>query len=133
MAQAISGGFDPSRELLVAIVAASALGCVYAFFTVWPKSARFMPSLFGIGIGLLLGTEACLAILAGGLLRSVVTLVYARGRSGEDREAARCNATNDTMLAGASIFAAGAVVSIVLILVTPALNGLGLTWWFLAN
>jgi uncharacterized oligopeptide transporter (OPT) family protein len=133
MAEAMAGGFQPSVALLWAIPIASLLGCGYAFLTVWPRSASFMPSLFGMGIGLLLGTEACLAILAGGLIKSAVTMAYTGGKSGDERAAAQQEATNDTLLAGASVFAAGAVVAIVLILVTPALNALGLNWWYLAH
>lgn len=37
------------------------------------------------------------------------------------------------MLAGAAVFAAGAFVAILLILGTPALNAVGLSWWYLAH
>jgi len=133
MAEAMAGGFHPSAPLLWAIGIASVAGCGYAFLTVWPKTADFTPSLFGMGIGLLLGTEACLAILAGGLIKWVVTIAYASGKSGEARDKAQDDAVNDTLLAGASVFAAGAIAAIVLIALTPALNAIGFDWWYLAN
>jgi uncharacterized oligopeptide transporter (OPT) family protein len=133
MAEAMAGGFDLSTALIRAIVIVSIVGCLYAFLTVWPKSAWLMPSLFGMGIGLLLGTEACTAIFAGGLLKSVIKLFYTFFKSGKELTEARYDASNDTMLAGASIFAAGAVVAIILILATPLLDALGLNWWYLAQ
>lgn len=125
MAQAMAGGFAPSSTLVWAIVLASLVGSGYAFLTVWPRSAPFVPSLFGIGIGLLIGVEASAAILAGGLLQWVVVRVYQGGKQGEERAAARESAGNDTMLAGASIFAAGAVLSIVLVLLTTLFDLIG--------
>ena len=133
IAETAAGGFYPSTELMWAIGITSLLGCGYAFLTVWPKTAKYMPSVFGIGIGMLLGVPASAAIFAGGLIKWVATLGYTRGKTGEEADLAAANAGNDTMLAGASIFAAGAVLSIVLILVTVALSAMGLDWVHMAG
>jgi uncharacterized oligopeptide transporter (OPT) family protein len=117
MAEAMAGGFDPSSTLLWAIGIVSVVGSVYAFLTVWPKTALWMPSLFGIGIGMLVGVETSMGIFLGGVLKWVVTLWYKRGKSGDAAADAQQHAGNDTMLAGASVFAAGAVLSILLIVV----------------
>ena len=74
MAQAMAGGFDPSNALLWAIVLTSLLGSLYAYLTVWPKTAPWMPSIFGIGIGMLIGMPGSAAILMGGLIKWAVTL-----------------------------------------------------------
>jgi uncharacterized oligopeptide transporter (OPT) family protein len=75
-----------------------------------------MPSLFGLGIGMLLGLDAAMAIFIGGLIKWVVLLRAGSGRTGEEKEASLRNAGDDTMIIGASIFAAGAVLSILLVL-----------------
>ena len=133
MAVAAAGGFDPSNQLIAGIAIASAVGCLYAFFTVWPKSAPYMPSLFGIGIGMLVGVPAAAAIFAGGLIKWVATLVATSGKQGAEREAAQERATNDTMLAGASIFAAGAILSILLVIATTVFDAFGLDLFHIAH
>ncbi|MEX1024448.1 MAG: OPT/YSL family transporter [Planctomycetota bacterium] len=133
MGQTAAGGFDPSRELIWAIALVSLIGSLYAFLTVWPRTARFMPSLFGIGIGLLIGVPASAAIFAGGLLKWIATLVYQGKRQGDARAEALERGNNDTMLTGASIFAAGAIVSIALVLLTVMLDALGLDVFHLAT
>jgi uncharacterized oligopeptide transporter (OPT) family protein len=122
MAVAMAGGFDPSSALLTAILVVSVVGCLYAWLTVWPATAGYMPSLFGVGIGMLVGTEASAAIFAGGMLKLIATWWYTRGKQGEARVAAQTEAGNDTMLAGSSVFAAGAVVSILVVLVVKLLD-----------
>ncbi|MCB9899596.1 MAG: OPT/YSL family transporter [Planctomycetes bacterium] len=118
MAEAMSAeDFTMAPELKYWVIGVSLLGCGYAFLTVWPKSARFMPSLFGIGIGMLVGVETSSAIFVGGLMKSAVTLVYTSGKTGPARDDGLEAAGNDTMLAGSSVFAAAAVVSILLIIV----------------
>ncbi len=125
MAQAMAGGFDPSNALLWAIVLTSLLGSLYAYLTVWPKTAPWMPSIFGIGIGMLIGMPGSAAILMGGLIKWAVTLFYRWGKKDEALNQAVRQAGNDTMLAGSSVFAAGAVVSIVLLLLKTALDAVG--------
>jgi uncharacterized oligopeptide transporter (OPT) family protein len=125
MAQAMAGGFDPSNALLWAIVLTSLVGCGYAYLTVWPKTAPWMPSIFGIGIGMLIGMPGAAAILIGGLMKWVVAMVYRQGKQGEMLDEAIQRAGNDTMLAGSSVFAAGAVVSIAILLVKTALDAAG--------
>ncbi len=133
MAEAMSGGFDPSNPLLWAIGIVSVLGSVYAFLTVWPKTAPWMPSLFGIGIGMLVGVETSMGIFLGGVLKWLVTLWYKRGKSGPAATEAKHHAGNDTMLAGASVFAAGAVLSILLIVVVQIMKLSGIDWFRIAG
>ena len=125
MAEAAAGGFSPSSQLVWGIVLCSLFGSAYAYLTVWPRTAPYMPSIFGIGIGMLLGVPASAAIFGGGLIKWLVTLGYTRGKTGDDKAHAATEAGNDTMLAGASVFAAGAVLSIVLILTTTLLAAFG--------
>ncbi len=133
MAEAAGGGFDPSSQLIWGIVITSIVGSLYAYLTVWPKTAAYMPSIFGIGIGMLLGVPASAAIFLGGLLKGLATWSYTSGKTGKEKEEAQAKAGNDTMLAGASIFAAGAVVSIVLILVTTLLKVLNSEFFYIAG
>ena len=133
MGETAAGGFDPSNQLLWAIVAISAIGTGYAFLTVWPKTRAWMPSLFGMGIGMLLGVEASAAIFAGGLLKWVVMRAYTAAKSGDEFAEARENGDNDTMLAGASVFAAGALVSIALVLLTTLFDSLNWDLFHLAG
>ncbi|MFT4543087.1 MAG: putative oligopeptide transporter (OPT) family protein [Planctomycetota bacterium] len=118
MADAMRSGFSPSNSLLLAIGIISVVGCGYAYLTVWPKTAKWMPSLFGAGIGMLVGVEASAAIFVGGLIKSFVVGGYTNGKSGAEKAKAADDGGNDTMLAGASVFAAGAILSIVLVLLT---------------
>lgn len=133
MAKAAGGGFDPSSALIWGIVITSIVGSLYAYLTVWPKTAPWMPSIFGIGIGLLLGVPASAAIFLGGIIKGVATMFYTLGKAGEEKQAATTQAGNDTMLAGASIFAAGAVLSILLILVTTLLKILDAEFFYIAG
>ena len=103
----------------------SLVGSGYAYLSVWPATARWMPSIFGIGIGMLVGIQASMGIFLGGVLKSVITLYYTRGKSGAERDEAQADAGNDTMLAGASVFAAGAVLSILLVIVVTLFEQIG--------
>jgi uncharacterized oligopeptide transporter (OPT) family protein len=133
MAEAAGGGFVPSSALVWGIVLTSILGSLYAYLTVWPVTAKWMPSIFGIGIGMLLGVPMSAAIFIGGLLKGATTLIYTSGKAGEERAHAASEAGNDTMLAGASVFAAGAVLSIVLVLLTSLLAAFGLHPFYIAG
>ena len=133
MAEAMMGGFDPSEELIQTIVWVSIVGSVYAFLSVWPKTARWMPSIFGIGIGMLVGIPTSAGIFLGGLLKWAVTLGYTSGKSDDELAEAKDSAGNDTMLAGASVFAVGAILSILLVLVTKGLELADLEWFFIAH
>ncbi len=126
MAAAMAGGTTFSTPLIWMIVGVSVIGCVYAFFTVMPATARWMPSLFGVGIGMLVGAEASAAIFAGGVIKVVASVLATRGKTGEERAAAEVASGNDTMLAGASVFAAAAVISVVLVLLKTALDAFGI-------
>jgi uncharacterized oligopeptide transporter (OPT) family protein len=133
MAEAFTGGAVLSPALINAIIVISLLGSVYAWLTLWPRTAPWMPSLFGIGIGLLLPFEMSAAIFLGGLLKLGTTSVYARGTAGEAREAAKLAAGNDTMLVGSAMFAASAIVSVFLVLLTSIMARLGIGWFYLAH
>ncbi len=133
MAEAMAGGIEFTTPLVWGMVLVSVIGTVYAFMTVHPSTARFMPSLFGLGIGLLVGLEASLAIFLGGLLKVLATAWYTRGTSTEQRPDARQRAGDDTMIAGASIFAAAAVISILLVGLDLAFDRFGVHPWFLAD
>ena len=133
MAKAMAGGFQPSPELLWAIVITSLVGSLYAYLTVWPKTAKWMPSLFGIGIGLLIGINGSFAIFLGGLLKWFATLYYRSGNSGAEIPAANEKASNETMLVGASIFAAGALLSIFLVLLKTLCDSFGLDLFTIAH
>jgi len=133
MAKAMAGGVSFSDELVTAIAATSAVGVLYAWLTIWPRSARFMPSLFGIGIGLLLTLDIAMAMFLGGAIKGIATYLYTMDRSGEERDAARRRAGDDTMVVGASIFAAAAVLSIGLVLLDTGFDFLDWRPWHLAH
>jgi uncharacterized oligopeptide transporter (OPT) family protein len=118
MAEVMAHGLPASTWLPWVIILVTVGGCIYAFFTVWPKSAAYMPSLFGMGIGLLLPFEQAAAIFVGGLIHWGMKQVYARGKQGAEAGAARAKAADDSMLVGSSIFAASAVIAILVILLT---------------
>jgi uncharacterized oligopeptide transporter (OPT) family protein len=130
MADAMRGGFQPSAAMIWMIVGVSVGGSIYAWLTVHPKTSNYMPSLFGIGIGMLLGLPASMAIFLGGMIRVVVAKLYSARAEGESaKQAASEEARSDTMLAGASIFAASAVVSILLIFSTTLMDLVGWENW----
>ncbi len=133
MAEAMTGGFEPSGALLTAILIVSVVGTVYAFLTVWPATAKWMPSIFGIGIGMLVGVPTSAGIFVGGLIKGVATWFYTRGKSGGERADADHHASNDTMLAGASVFAAAAILSILLIVLVEALAFFDLDLFYIAT
>jgi hypothetical protein len=81
----------------------------------------------------MLGTEASAAIFAGGVLKLLATWAYTRGKQGEARAAAQVEAGNDTMLAGSSVFAAAAVVSILVVLVVKLLDTVDLHPFYIAT
>lgn len=126
MAEAMRGGFSPSTPLVIMMIAVSIVGSIYAWLTVNPATSKYMPSLFGIGIGMLVGLAASSAIFLGGLLRVIVTRAYSKGtHTPEEKSAATQNASTDTMLAGASIFAAAAIMNILLILAVVLMDKVG--------
>ncbi|QDV06141.1 OPT oligopeptide transporter protein [Planctomycetes bacterium Poly30] len=133
MGETAAGGFSPSSELIWAIVLVSVIGSFYAFLTVWPKTAAWMPSLFGFGIGMLIGVPASAAIFLGGMIKWVVMRVYTAGKNDEERASRREDGDNDTMLAGASVFAAAALVSIALVLLTTLFESMGVDLFYLAG
>ena len=133
MAEAMSGGFEPSGGLIWAIVITSVVGSVYAYLTVWDKTARWMPSIFGFGIGMLVGVPASAAIFLGGVIKWALTIYYRRGKSSDELDKADRQASDDTMLAGASVFAAGAVVSIALVLLKTLCDGVGVHFFDIAH
>lgn len=133
MAEAMAGSTDFSGALISAIIWVSVIGCVYAFFTVYPVTAGWMPSLFGAGIGLLVGVEASAAIFVGGMIKVVAGWVATRGKTGDARQEAAEASGNDTMLIGASVFAASAILSVLLVLSKTALDAFGIELFDIAH
>jgi uncharacterized oligopeptide transporter (OPT) family protein len=125
MGQAMAGGFHPSELMIHAILIVSGIGCVYAFLTVWPMTGGWTPSLFGIGIGMLLPIDNSLGIFGGGLLHWLVAKIMVKGKTPEERAASSSSVRNDMMLAGSAVFAAAAVVSILIVLVFTILDHFG--------
>ena len=125
MGQAMAGGFHPSELMIHAILIVSGIGCVYAFLTVWPVTGAWTPSLFGIGIGMLLPIDNSLGIFGGGLLHLIVAKLMVKGSTPEERAASSSSVRNDMMLAGSAVFAAAAVVSILIVLVFTILDHFG--------
>ena len=122
-----------TSSLIWTVIAVSIAGIGYAFFTVWPKTKNWMPSIFGAGIGLLLPFSFCAAIFLGGMIKLVVSLVYTRGQDDANRAESANQANNDTMLVGASIFAAAAVMSVFLLLFTKLLEVVGIDFIHFAH
>jgi len=134
IASSFSGGSEVPGGIWLMVIAASIGFSALAFFTVWPKSSAYVPSIFGIGIGLLLGFPACAAICAGGLIKWFVSQMYKRGKEAAAAIEAAKEANNDTMLIGASIFAASAVISILALGLTELLiKVFGVNFVFLAG
>lgn len=133
MGEAMAKGFHPSQGLLFSLVGVSLAGCVYAWLTIWPKTAVWMPSLFGIGIGMLLPFENSAAIFGGGLIHWVVKKFLVKGATPEERAASGGEVRNDIMLAGSAVFAASAIVSILLVIVSSILAGYGKHPFYIAG
>jgi len=130
MAKAFAGNASLGTELIWAIVIVSIVFSALSYLTVWPKTAAYMPSLFGLGIGLLLPFDMCAAIFIGGLIKWVVTSAYkSKAEDDEGKAKMQTEAANDTMLVGSSMFAAAAVVSVLVVI----LNALFPTVIFLAH
>ena len=62
-----------------------------------------------------------------------MTALYVRGKQGDAATEARTHAGNDTMLAGASIFAAAAILSIVLVMLSEGLSLAGFPLFWMAH
>jgi uncharacterized oligopeptide transporter (OPT) family protein len=133
MGEAMAKGFHPSQSLLMALVGVSLAGCVYAWLTIWPKTAPWMPSLFGIGIGMLLPVENSLAIFGGGLIHWGVKKFMVKGETPEARADSAAHVRNDIMLAGSAVFAASAIVSILLVIVVSLLASADLHPFYIAG
>ncbi|HTM21899.1 MAG TPA: OPT/YSL family transporter [Kofleriaceae bacterium] len=125
MARAFEAGMPESVWLWRVVIMVSLGGALYAFLSVWPVTGAWMPSLFGIGIGMLLPFEQSAAIFGGGVIHWVVKQVYGAAR--------RNQAQDDCMLVGSSIFAVSAVVSVLLILVTTLMKQVGVDWFRFAS
>jgi len=139
MAEALAGtGVHMSSGLVTTIVVASLAGVVYTFFSNWPRTKRWMPSLFGAGIGMLLGFDMTAAVFVGALAKWIVAVAYRRrARARGDRDAATdADATADadatTTLIGSAVFASSALTSVLVILAAAAVAKLGLDWFYMA-
>jgi uncharacterized oligopeptide transporter (OPT) family protein len=156
MAGVFAQGLPASEWLVPMLIIVSVAASGYAYLTVWPKTAKYMPSVFGMGIGLLLGFEQSAAIFVGGLIHWLVKRIYMQRAAarflGATRDkgakhakedvdagvsAARrdglVKASDDTMLVGSSMFAAAAVVAVLIILVTELMKRWNVDWFFMAG
>ncbi len=131
MAKAYTGGIDLSNGLLISIGVVSVIGCFVTFLENLPAVKRWVPSLFGVGIGMLLGIQACAAIFAGGMIKWTIMHFASKDKKGKAKDKAKDSANNDTLLIGAAVFAAAALVSILAILVTKVLSvtGVGIIYF----
>lgn len=118
MAMGLSGGASLGDGLVAAVALVSLGGSVWAFFASWPATRKWMPSLFGIGMGLLLPLQMSLAILLGGLLRAAVVALAPRYE-------------RDVTIAGSAVFAAAALVGVLVVLATILMNRAGVDWFFM--
>lgn len=93
---------------------ATSVGVVLSFLENWPKTRRFMPSTFALGIALLLHLAdpgMAPAIFIGGLLRfAAVKIAKRKG------EAAEQQMVDDAFQAGSAVFAAAALTGIVAVI-----------------
>ena len=119
MAMGLSGGASLSDGLIAAVALVSLGGSVYAFFAAWPVTRKWVPSIFGVGMGLLLPIDMSLAILLGALIRVGVTAFAPR-------------LEKDTTIAGSAVFAAAALVGVIVVLVTIALKKAGVDLFYMA-
>ncbi len=119
MASGLAGGASAHDGLTVTIAVVSLAGSAYAFLCAWPRTRAWMPSIFGMGMGLLLPFEMSAAICLGALIRAAITGL-------------RPQLAEDTTLAGSAAFASSALVGVVVVLITLAMERAGLTWFFMA-
>lgn len=120
IASALTGGSGLPSGLLIVVAVVSVGASVVSFFTVWPPTARYVPSLFGIGMGLLLPTEMTAAIFIGGAIKWGVSMAL-RGAA----EAREASASRNVVLVGSAIFAAAALVTVAILGLTLVLDALG--------
>lgn len=133
IAESFTGNTSLGSDLLTMLVIASIAFSLLSYFAAWPKTAALIPSVFGIGIGLLLGFQACFAIFLGGIIKWLIIHFSQRGLEGDAKIQAKQKGANDTMLIGAGIFAAAALVSIILLVLTEGLKVAGIEWWYLGH
>lgn len=133
LARIFSGEFEPTGALLTAIIAVSIGGCVFTFFESWPRTRAWVPSLFGIGIGMLLPTPMTNAIFLGAIARWLAVFIAGRGKHGEARDAVTNRAGSDALLIGAAIFAAAALTSVALVLITEIFDVSGIDLFYIAT
>lgn len=104
MVRGVSGSVEPEIWMTFGIV--SVIGVGISFFEAWPRTSRFTPSPFAMGIALLVGFEMSSAICLGGVIRLVWNYIGQR-RGTEDQ------ANNDAFQTGTAAFAAAAFMGII--------------------
>ncbi len=135
LAQGLAGtGVDMSRGLLATIVVASLAGALYSFFANWPRTKRWVPSLFGAGMGMLIGFDMSAAVFIGGVAKWIVTVLYRRSaRTRENRpDADATDADAVTTLIGSAVFASSALTSVLVIVLAAIVSWCGLSWFYMA-
>lgn len=130
VAETFTGESRITAGIILMVIVASIAFSGLSFLTVWPKTQSWMPSIFGIGIGLLLPFHMSVAIFLGGVIKFAITQVYKSRRGDKPVLETLKDAANDTMLVGSSIFAASAIVSVLLIALTELqrLSGWQIFW-----
>ena len=118
IAGAVSADGALPSNLWPAVILVSVGASIPAVLSTWPRTAAYTPSIFGVGIGLLLPLPTCLAIFVGALAGWVV--VARSARSHRDRR------RRDIAVVGSSGFAASAVIAALLLALSYALAALGL-------
>ncbi len=96
-------------------------------------TAAWMPSLFGIGIGMLLPVDNSMGIFAGGALHWLIKRFMVKGSTPAAREASGAEVRNDMMLAGSAVFAAAAIMNILLVILVTILAASGKHPFYIAG
>jgi uncharacterized oligopeptide transporter (OPT) family protein len=135
LAEGLAGtGVHMSHGLFVTIAIVSLAGSVYAFFANWPRTKRWVPSLFGAGMGMLIGFDMSASVFVGGMVKWIVATIYRRRASvrSESADTAATDADATTTLVGSAVFAASALTSVLVIVLAAIVSWCGLKWFYMA-
>ncbi|WP_428263273.1 OPT/YSL family transporter [Haliangium sp.] len=124
VAQTFAGAFPSEGALLWAVIAASGAGVVYTFLATWTRTAPWMPSLFGVAIGLLLPLPMSAAICVGSLITPAVSVGYRLSGKGTER------GRRDAVFIGAGVLGGATVTGALLAIASALLQLAGLEWFF---
>ncbi len=110
LAQALSGASSMSSGIWITFIVASIVGTVIAFFANWPRTSKYVPSVFGMGLAPLLPMSMSLAIFLGGVARLVATVF---GISDEQQKERRLKGV---YLVGTAVFVAAGFMGILAVI-----------------